>query len=70
MPATRRYRAAAGQERGAQGAVNERRRPGSAQQLDTLGSFDHCWCGELKNHPWPGQEDGRPHPPIDRETTS
>jgi hypothetical protein len=31
-----------------------------------IGSHDHCWCGKLGNHDWPGKDIGTPHPPTPR----
>lgn len=28
----------------------------------TLGSMDVCWCGEPRNHDWPGKTEGERHP--------
>jgi hypothetical protein len=27
-----------------------------------LGAGDRCWCGEERNHDWPGKDAGAPHP--------
>ena len=31
-----------------------------------IGSVDHCWCGALRNHDWPGKDSDAPHPPPPR----
>lgn len=28
----------------------------------TLGDTEHCWCGDLIDHEWPGKDKGAPHP--------
>lgn len=38
---------------------------GGAQYVkpeDTKGSLEHCWCGLVRNHDWPGKSVGAPHP--------
>jgi excisionase family DNA binding protein len=28
----------------------------------TIGDFEHCWCGDVLDHDWEGKEAGAPHP--------
>jgi len=30
--------------------------------LMPVGSWENCLCGEPFQHPWPGSDDGAPHP--------
>lgn len=39
-------------------AAAARRAPDQPRVLTT----NRCWCGEAKNHEWPGREEGAPHP--------
>lgn len=34
----------------------------SVRPEDTLGDEEHCWCGQLLGHSWPGKEQGVRHP--------
>ena len=27
-----------------------------------IGTFDVCWCGQARDHDWPGKDSGQPHP--------
>ncbi|MFK0172637.1 hypothetical protein ACIQU5_27955 [Streptomyces sp. NPDC090306] len=67
-------------ERAARAAANSsaakwRRRAAAAARrpapppLPTLGSREHCWCGAPRNHTWPGQDTGTPHPRDTKETS-
>ena len=29
-------------------------------------AMDLCWCGQAKDHDWPGKDDGGPHPRYPR----
>ena len=35
-------------------------------RLEVTGTWD-CWCGELRDHDWPGKDDGKPHPRREQE---
>jgi hypothetical protein len=40
-------------------------RVGDDEVLRVIG-MPLCWCGDEKNHDWPGRADGAPHPRKDR----
>src|SRR5215831_2740068 len=45
--------------------VRPLKKPPGAQYVhpaDTLGDLEHCWCGDLVDHDWPGKDHGAPHP--------
>jgi hypothetical protein len=27
-----------------------------------IGSLEHCWCGDMRDHDWPGKDVGAAHP--------
>jgi len=35
---------------------------GTGEGLPRIGSPEHCWCGKLAGHYWPGATEGAPHP--------
>lgn len=54
-------------ERRPDGPQTRPRRAGGAYAegtgpLDTPLAGNGCWCGEPKDHDWPGKDDGAPHP--------
>jgi len=48
----------------------DNRVPGTGPRDTPLGSLGGCWCGEKKNHDWPGKADGAPHPREARRTAA
>lgn len=38
--------------------------PAWVKAADVLGQFGGCWCGQPRNHDWPGKDDGAAHPPY------
>lgn len=52
-------------------SFRDNREPSTTRRPLMLGTPDdvRCWCGEPLDHPWPGKDDGAPHPRDTQEDT-